>query len=102
VGPDGHILSVFPARPRFDLAFLGVAIPAPRHIEPQVPRVTLNPRIVAVAREVLAVATGENKAAVLKEVLEGERDEARLPAQLARTRPRDVDPRRRRRVGTGE
>jgi len=84
VGPDGHILSVFPGSSALDSRSWAVAVPAPRHIEPQVPRVTLNPRIVTVAREVLAVATGENKAAVLKEVLEGERDEARLPAQLAR------------------
>ena len=42
--------------------------------EPHVPRVTLNPRIIAVAREVLAVATGEHKASILKEVLQGERD----------------------------
>jgi 6-phosphogluconolactonase/glucosamine-6-phosphate isomerase/deaminase len=46
--------------------------------------VTLNPRIVTVSREVLVVATGENKAWILREVLKGERDERRLPAQLAR------------------
>ena len=61
-----------------------VAVPAPQHIEPHVPRVTLNPRIVTVAREVLVVATGETKAAILREILQGERDVARLPAQLAR------------------
>jgi 6-phosphogluconolactonase/glucosamine-6-phosphate isomerase/deaminase len=46
--------------------------------------VTLSPRIVTVAREVLVVATGQGKAAILREILQGERDEARLPAQLAR------------------
>ena len=45
---------------------------------------TLNPRIVTEAREVLVVAMGANKASVLREVLQGERDVARLPAQLAR------------------
>ena len=84
VGPDGHILSVFPGSAALDSRSWSVAVPAPRHIEPHVPRVTLNPRIVTVAREVLAVATGENKSSVLREVLQGERDEARLPAQLAR------------------
>jgi 6-phosphogluconolactonase/glucosamine-6-phosphate isomerase/deaminase len=61
-----------------------VAVPAPQHIEPHVARVTLNPRIVTAAHEVLVVATGRNKAAILREILQGERDEARLPAQLAR------------------
>ena len=84
VGPDGHILSVFPGSPALASRSWAVAVPAPDHIEPHVPRVTLNPRIVTVAREVLVVATGENKAAVLREVLQGERDAARLPAQLAR------------------
>ena len=84
VGPDGHILSVFPGSAAFDSRSWAVAVPAPRHIEPQVPRVTLNPLIVTAAREVLVVATGESKAAIMRDVLQGERDERRLPAQLAR------------------
>ena len=84
VGPDGHILSVFPGSAALESRSWAVAVPAPQHIEPQVPRVTLNPRIVTVAREVLVVATGENKATILREILQGERDVARLPAQLAR------------------
>jgi 6-phosphogluconolactonase len=84
VGPDGHILSVFPGSAALESRSWAVAVPAPRHIEPHVPRVTLNPRIVTVAREVLVVATGGNKASILREVLVGERDERRLPAQLAR------------------
>ena len=84
VGPDGHILSVFPDSAALESRSWAVAVPAPEHIEPHVPRVTLNPRIVTVAREVLVVATGGNKASILREVLQGERDERRLPAQLAR------------------
>ena len=84
VGPDGHILSVFPGSATFDSRSWAVAVPAPRHIEPQVPRVTLNPRIVTAALEVLVVATGESKAAIMRDVLQGELDERRLPAQLAR------------------
>lgn len=84
IGPDGHILSVFPGSAAFESRSWAVAVPAPRHIEPHVPRVTLNPRIVAAARDVLVVATGENKAAILRDILHGERDETRLPAQLAR------------------
>jgi 6-phosphogluconolactonase len=84
VGPDGHILSVFPGSPALKSRSWAVAVPAPEHIEPQVPRVTLNPRIVTVAREVLVVAMGESKASVLREILHGARDVARLPGQLAR------------------
>ena len=45
---------------------------------------TLNPGIVTVAREVLVVVTGAAKADVVRDVLTGEIDVARLPAQLAR------------------
>jgi 6-phosphogluconolactonase len=84
VGPDGHVLSVFPYSAALASRSWAVAVPAPLHIEPHVPRVTLNPRVVTVAREVLVVATGANKASVLRDVLQGDRDETRLPAQLAR------------------
>jgi 6-phosphogluconolactonase len=84
VGPDGHILSVFPGSAALESRAWAVAVPAPRHIEPHVPRVTLNPRVVTVARETLVVAMGQSKAAILREILQGERDASRLPAQLAR------------------
>ena len=84
VGADGHVLSVFPGSPAFDASGWAVAIPAPRHIEPQVPRVTLNPGIVTVAREVMVVVTGAAKADIVRDVLAGEIDVPRLPAQLAR------------------
>ena len=45
---------------------------------------TLNPGIVTVAREVLVVVTGAAKADVVRDVLAGEIDVVRLPAQLAR------------------
>jgi len=84
VGPDGHILSVFPGSATFQSRSWAIAVPAPEHIEPHVARVTLNPRIVRVARFVLVVATGSAKAGVLRDILEGELNEGRLPAQLAR------------------
>ena len=34
LGPDGHLLSVFPGSPAFDSPDLALAIPAPTHIEP--------------------------------------------------------------------
>ena len=47
IGPDGHLLSVFPGSPALDSPDLALAIPAPTHIEPQIERVTLNPAVVA-------------------------------------------------------
>ncbi len=84
IGGDGHLLSVFPDSAAFDSPDWALAIPAPTHIEPHVPRVTLNPAVLGVAREVVVVATGEGKAAILAEVLGTERDPRRWPAQLAR------------------
>ena len=84
VGPDGHLLSVFPGSPALGSTELALAIPAPTHIEPRVERVTLNPAVVGAARRVLVVATGAGKAAVLAEVFGETLDPARWPAQLAR------------------
>jgi 6-phosphogluconolactonase/glucosamine-6-phosphate isomerase/deaminase len=61
-----------------------MAIPAPTHVEPHVERVTLNPAVLGVARQVIVMASGSGKAGVLADVLGPERDPARWPAQLAR------------------
>lgn len=84
IGPDGHILSVFPGSATFDRPEWALGVPAPTHVEPHVPRVTLNPAIVPAAAELLMVAHGAGKAEMLRDVLLGERDERALPAQLAR------------------
>jgi 6-phosphogluconolactonase len=83
VGPDGHILSVFPGSRTFDRDEPVLAVPAPTHVEPHVARVTLNPRIITAARDVLVVAHGASKAAILETVLHGEPDVRQWPAQLA-------------------
>jgi 6-phosphogluconolactonase len=84
VGPDGHILSVFPGSAAFDRPEPALGIPAPTHVEPHVARVTLNPRIVAVAEAVVVVSHGAGKAEILASVLGEEVDERRWPSQLAR------------------
>jgi 6-phosphogluconolactonase len=84
IGPDGHVLSVFPGSETFDKDDTVLGVPAPTHVEPHVARVTLNPRILDVARRIIVVAHGAGKAAILAEVLGPERDERRWPAQLAR------------------
>jgi len=84
VGPDGHVLSVFPGSEAFDRDEIAMGIPAPTHVEPHVARVTLNPRIIDTARRVIVVSHGAAKASILAEILTSERDVRRLPAQLAR------------------
>jgi 6-phosphogluconolactonase len=83
LGPDGHLLSVFPGSPALDSDALALAVPAPTHIEPHIERVTLNPAVVGVAREVLMVVVGAGKAAAVAEVLGQTRDPRRWPGQLA-------------------
>lgn len=83
IGSDGHLFSVFPGSPAIGAAELALGIPAPTHIEPHVPRVTLNPAVLGSARELLVVVLGASKAALLTDVF-GPWDPTRLPAQLAR------------------
>jgi 6-phosphogluconolactonase len=84
IGPDGHILSVFPGSDTFDRREWALGVPAPTHVEPHVERVTLNPWIVPAAAELLMVCHGPGKAEMIRDVLRGPRDERALPAQLAR------------------
>lgn len=85
MGPDGHLLSVFP-----DSAALApdappvLPIPPPTHIGPALPRVTLNPRVVTAARSVLLIVGGAAKAATLADVLVGDPAIETYPARLAR------------------
>jgi len=84
IGPDGHLLSVFPGSPALGSDRLALAIPAPTHVEPHVERVTLNPAILGAAREILAITHGAAKAPVLGAIFGPVHDPTRWPAQLAR------------------
>jgi 6-phosphogluconolactonase len=84
VGPDGHVMSVFPGSETFGRPEWVLPVPAPTHVEPHVTRVTLNPAILDVAQSIVVVANGAAKAEALAAVF-GERvDPKTLPAQLAR------------------
>ncbi len=84
MGPDGHVLSVFPGSPALERDTpIVMAVPAPTHVEPHVARVTLSPRLLSVARHVLLMVSGAAKATMVRQVLTGERDPHRWPAQLA-------------------
>ena len=84
IGPDGHLFSVFPGSRTWDDPHWVQAVPAPTHITPHVARISLHPRIVTAARMPMAVTFGPAKAGILAEIFGPERDERRLPAQLAR------------------
>ncbi|HEX5825974.1 MAG TPA: 6-phosphogluconolactonase [Candidatus Limnocylindrales bacterium] len=83
VGSDGHLLSVFPGSAVWDSPELVVGVPAPTHIEPHVERVTLHPRLLETAREVLVVTTGASKAENLGRAWTGD-DVRELPVRAAR------------------
>jgi len=82
-GPDGHILSCFPGSTAFDGAWVA-AVPAPTHLEPKVPRVSLHPAFVEAAREAIVMAYGAGKADMLATALASTIDPARWPIQHAR------------------
>lgn len=84
LGPDGHVLSIFPGSPALaDDAPIALAVPAPEHVEPHIARVTLSARSIAEAGTVLVMATGANKSEIVASVLGNERDVSRWPAQSA-------------------
>jgi 6-phosphogluconolactonase len=83
VGPDGHLMSVFPGSSLLESEAWVSAVPAPTHVEPHVARVTLNPGVIAAARQSIMVVQGESKAAILATVFGAERDVSKWPAQLA-------------------
>src|SRR6476659_6554763 len=84
IGPDGHLLSVFPGSPALNAPELAMAISPPTHVEPNVEGVTLNPAVIGVARQVIVVISGAEKAGVVADILGPERDPRRWPGELAR------------------
>jgi 6-phosphogluconolactonase len=83
MGPDGHVLSVFPGSAALEPGTpIVMAVPAPTHVDPHVARVTLNPRLLAVAGHVTVMVSGAAKATMVRDVLTGRRDPHLLPAQL--------------------
>ncbi|HYN84519.1 MAG TPA: 6-phosphogluconolactonase [Pyrinomonadaceae bacterium] len=82
LGEDGHTASLFP---NSEVLTERGAWAAAAWVERLAAfRVTLTAESVNHARRVMFVVTGQGKSEVLREVLEGERDPARLPAQLIR------------------
>ncbi|MFL6332214.1 MAG: 6-phosphogluconolactonase [Pyrinomonadaceae bacterium] len=82
MGDDGHTASLFPGTEVLKEQRLWVA---PNWVEKLGAwRVTMTAPLINAARCVTFLVTGTDKAARLREVLKGERDPSRLPAQLIR------------------
>jgi 6-phosphogluconolactonase len=79
MGSDGHTLSLFPGSPIINEHVHWVN--AVYNEKQQMYRITLMPLIVNKSAQIAFMVSGESKAAVLKEVLEGARDPEKLPAQ---------------------
>jgi 6-phosphogluconolactonase len=82
MGPDGHTASLFPASPALAEEKRWVR---PNYVEKfRVSRLTLTFPVINAAAEVMFLIAGQDKAAVLKQVLEGGAREATYPAQRIR------------------
>jgi 6-phosphogluconolactonase len=80
-GPDGHTASLFPGYPAVEETRRWVIDVPKANVEPFVPRVTLTLPALASCREILFLASGSGKRAILTRVLSGEN----LPANRARS-----------------
>jgi len=84
VGADGHILSTFPGTPPIaEDRRAALAVAAPTHIEPQLPRVTLAPFLLRAAGTIVVMVPGAGKAPVVARCFAAVADPERLPARLA-------------------
>lgn len=84
VGGDGHILSAFPGTAALSEGRTpALAVAAPTHIGPHVPRVTLAPYLLRAAGSVVVMVPGAAKAEVVADCLLSRPDPTRLPAQSA-------------------
>jgi 6-phosphogluconolactonase len=81
VGPDGHVASLFPDYPAVAETKPWVVGVPKAHVDPFVPRVSLTLPALGSCREMLFVAGGSGKRAILTQVFDGED----LPANRARS-----------------
>lgn len=82
IGPDGHTASLFPNAPALDETERR-AVAAEAGLEPFVPRVTTTRPLLAAARTMLYLVTGEGKAEAVERAFAGEPSPA-TPASLVR------------------
>ncbi len=80
MGPDGHTASLFPETAALEDRHRLVAANHVPKLDAE--RLTFTPKLINAAAHVLLLIAGEDKAAALREVLEGERRPSLYPAQL--------------------
>jgi 6-phosphogluconolactonase len=86
LGPDGHVLSIFPGSPALAAdAPIVLAIAAPQHVEPHIARITLSAAVLAEAGLVLVMVAGSGKSEIVARVLGDKVDVQQWPAQAARS-----------------
>ncbi len=82
LGTDGHTASLFPGSPLFgESADRFAVVEGP--VEPR-RRITMTPRTIASARDVLILVSGGNKRAAMRRVMSENGDVADTPARLVR------------------
>jgi 6-phosphogluconolactonase len=83
IGEDAHVASIFPGSPlvmeriRRVAAVLDSPKPPPR-------RLTVTPRVIREARQVMTLATGPGKTSAVARALEGDTDMRQYPARMLR------------------
>jgi 6-phosphogluconolactonase len=82
IGGDGHLFSVFPGSAVWDDPAWVQGVPAPTHIEPHVPRVTMHPEVLRATRRPIVVAFGESKADAVGRAFAADGDERETPARV--------------------
>lgn len=83
VGADGHTASLFPGSALLRERERRVAM-VDDSPKPPARRMTILPRVIEEAREVLVLVTGADKSRAVARALEGDADAAECPARLAR------------------
>jgi len=82
MGPEAHTCSLFPHQPSLhEQTRLVMPVSVPK---PPPDRLTFTPPLLNAARNVLFLATGEEKAGAVQAVLEGEYDPDEYPSQIVR------------------
>jgi len=85
MGPDGHVASLFPNRAATSApASAGWVLPVTNSPKPPPERITMTLPVINAAKEVVLVASGEDKAEIVQRVLEVQSLPGALPAQLVR------------------
>jgi 6-phosphogluconolactonase len=81
MGTDGHTASLFPGQLDEEMEEKSAVAVSAHYDDRPSGRVTLTPRILNLARQVVFMVSGTAKAQRLQEVLQGEHNPLRLPAQ---------------------